>query len=747
MHALVSTFVAVVALLNHAPAHSTLTLDVGSDGAFQIEHDGNPWLEGGEVAVGNCSKSEGTLVSASGQVITKGIDQMGEYDAVTLKWAKKEDPRRVVLHTSFRTYPHDDGFVVFEQYFPSTLTLDDLGVTNASAITSFPSFQRKGVMVGRDLDCFAYHGVFPALEKCRMSTYKETHQGGAPLVIYDSHDPTLPSVVFSPLNFPKAHHMTSTEQFVGAGVKATVTEIPKGHSQLFLLSGGTGINKGMMEWGDRVLNFTGKTRANLYHDSTHSTIGFWTDNGGYYHYSTGTDKSKTYMDVLPEVRAYHEKIGIPFGHWQFDSWFYPKDGGVNPVGGGGAVTNWTNMPSVFPDNRSINGMVDIQSKLKMPMVMHNRQWSSRSDYIKNLPFEWYISKKAAVPKDPLAFFSWFFRQQEGWGLTMYEQDWMCTEYDEVEALQTNLTLGDMWLEGMATGVERSNRTQQYCMPYPNDVLSAAAYQSVTNARATGDYFHTNRFTVHDNWAIGSTSLFYWAIGILPFKDGFYSSTNKQVGGQTVGPEQNPDRECLMATLSGAMVGPMDGIGLLNKTRLMTSCRSDGYVLKPDKPVSTSDACFLGEDATPETCYIYTTYSDAHSAGRIHYVYNNANESMSDNVIDSGGERFVTYNWYTKDIAPLEKQNYFAPGYENHVYVIVAPIIADSWAFVGDPTKYVTAATLRFRSVEISAAYLTAEVMGMKDERVNVCAVKTGNMKLVCKSIVFASAGLETVTLP
>ena len=52
--------------------------------------------------------------------------------------------------------------------------------------------------------------------------------------------------------------------------------------------------------------------------------------------------------------------------------------------------------------------------------------------------------------------------------------------------------------------------------------------------APGDGFH--------QWAIGGTSLFYWALGILPFKDGFYSSTHKQVGGQTPGPETSPDRE-------------------------------------------------------------------------------------------------------------------------------------------------------------------------------------------------------------
>ena len=290
-------------------------------------------------------------------------------------------------------------------------------------------------------------------------------------------------------------------------------------------------------------------------------------------------------------------------------WFYPKDGGVNAGGGGGAVTNWTADPGIFP-----HGMANIEDKLGLPIVMHNRQWSDHSDYIKHLPqYKWYTDKYA-VPEDPIAFFSWFFQQQKGWGLSMYEQDWMYKEYDGVAHLQTNISLGDLWLKGMATGAALSNRSVQYCMAYPYDLLSASAYSAVTNARASGDYFHA-----HDQWSVGATSLFYWAIGILPFKDGFYSSTNKQVGGQTVGPEPNPDREALMATLSCAMVGPMDGINLLNKTRTMTACRSDGTVLKPDKPVSSTDWCF--SNGVP-TCRIFHTYSDLKGLGRVHYHFNN-----------------------------------------------------------------------------------------------------------------------------
>ena len=50
--------------------------------------------------------------------------------------------------------------------------------------------------------------------------------------------------------------------------------------KLLFVVGGLGISDGMMAWGDRLLQWTGKKRADKYRDVTHSTIGFWTDNGG-----------------------------------------------------------------------------------------------------------------------------------------------------------------------------------------------------------------------------------------------------------------------------------------------------------------------------------------------------------------------------------------------------------------------------------------------------------------------------------
>lgn len=326
---------------------------------------------------------------------------------------------------------------------------------------------------------------------------------------------------------------------------------------------------------------------------------------------------------------------------------------------------------------------------------------------------------------------------------------MCTEYDEVAHLQTNISMGDLWLKGMAVGAASSNRTVQYCMPYANQILSAAAYPAVTNARATGDYFHAS-----NQWAVGGTALFYWAIGILPFKDGFYSSTNKQVGGQTVGPEPQPDREALMATLSCAMVGPMDGIHLLNKTRTMSACRADGYILKPDRPVTTTDACFRAATADP-TCHTYHTYSDVKtSAGhqRVHYHFNSPAAPMTAEMVYlQGTEEYVVYNWYSGALAKLAPTVTLEPGYEGNAYAVVSPI-ESGWAFIGEVDKYVPASTLRFPGLAFGVdaagtAALTVSVSGIAGETVKVCAAEAAGLKLVCQSIKFAADGTKTASFP
>ena len=146
-----------------------------------------------------------------------------------------------------------------------------------------------------------------------------------------------------------------------------------------------------------------------------------------------------------------------------------------------------------------------------------------------------------------------------------------------------------------------------------------------------------------------------------------------------------------------MVGPMDGINLLNKSRTMAACRADGYILKPDRPISTTDACFR-EDTHDQTliewCFTYHTYSDVDtdiSSGqpwRVHSHFNSPAAAMTaDMVYLNGTEDYVVYNWYSGSLQKLAPTVTLTPGYEGHNYAVVAPVASQSaWAFIGETDK-------------------------------------------------------------
>ena len=86
-----------------------------------------------------------------------------------------------------------------------------------------------------------------------------------------------------------------------------------------------------------------------------------------------------------------------------------------------------------------------------------------------------------------------------WGLYMYEQDWLDTEYDNMRYLNTNATAARTWLLQMGSAAAKNDLTIQYCMSHCRHIMQSVEIPAVTNARATGDYFH-----MPDQWAIGGT---------------------------------------------------------------------------------------------------------------------------------------------------------------------------------------------------------------------------------------------------
>merc|ERR1711879_222934 len=193
-----------------------------------------------------------------------------------------------------------------------------------------------------------------------------------------------------------------------------------------------------------------------------------------------------------------------------------------------------------------------------------------------------------------------------------------------------------------------------------------------------------------------------------------------------------------------MVGPMDGINLLNVSRVMTTCRKDGRILKPDKPITVVDSCFRRRDPT---CIVYETHSDITGYQRLHYYFNNNNKSdtpltpddvyLNCSIPQLCAKSHVVYNWYTGELTYMKQSTHVSAGYEEHSYAIVAPVVR-GWAFIGEVDKYVTASTVRFSDISFSGAEenssLTVSVHGVSDEVVTVCAAEASSLRMRCTAV-------------
>eukprot|EP01052_Picozoa_sp_SAG31_P025891 SAG31_NODE_2301_length_5978_cov_14.073652_7_plen_596_part_00 len=239
---------------------------------------------------------------------------------------------------------------------------------------------------------------------------------------------------------PPPPHAASGAGHLSIGVKGTLTAVPAGFDAEWVAVLGDGMLGGMETWGNFLLRSSSKRRWGPYDDETASSIGWWTDNGGYYHYGGTDGKTGDFEVQMHDALADHRKLGIPFRHWQLDSWWYPKGSGGNgsccfdpppsdvsvdaattafdahkhqrETGAVGSATpgsgrtrtgsphvgvyRWIADSFVFPA-----GVAALQQKVKLPFVMHNR-WYSPSNWYRSIAKvggQWVGNDNYVLPLD------------------------------------------------------------------------------------------------------------------------------------------------------------------------------------------------------------------------------------------------------------------------------------------------------------------------------------------------------------
>ncbi|XP_072031492.1 uncharacterized protein [Amphiura filiformis] len=585
-------------ITRYLKAGQNLSVNVQSNGNYQILQNGTVWLRNSFTFF----HSRGRMYSTEGGNLhltsfgpqESGWDNLGEYESVSVNWqaqdcefvssVSEDEPiaepppcTKSVVVTSVRAYKMSPT-IVFSQNFRYA-GLQGTSVNNKEKVcTGFPTFQVGGT--APNLGYMSYGGLF--LLDTRMGMWEkgtddiQTGLYGGPLVLFDKMQR---SMVIGPFREFMAGSVNYNMQSNAMewGIMGSATSIPKDFVYETAVVFGEGIKPAIMKYGENLLKHHGKTRAAAVSDFTSNYLGYWTDNGAYYYYETAPDMN--YDETLMEVKKYSDGLNIPYRYFQLDSWWYYK-------GIGGGVQNWTARADIFP-----KGIQDFYNRLGLPLVAHNRWWSSDTQYAKANGGQWnfIVEKDAqkAIPQDE-GFWNYLLSESKKWGLIVYEQDWLNEEFEDMKATTQDVMVGRTWMNTMSAGASMNDMPMQLCMPMARHLLQSVEMPAVTQSRASDDYQPGN-----SQWNIGISSILLHALSLRPYKDNFWT-TSVQPNNPYGRKEINPQLQSVVATLSTGPVGPSDMLDHANATLIMRSCNADGKLLQPSQPAMTLSGYVLAE---------------------------------------------------------------------------------------------------------------------------------------------------------
>ncbi len=620
-------------------------------------------------------------------------NKLGHYKLTRLIWQFEDK----FIHTLFKEY-QDRPFLIFEQYYPEEINGTAID-TFETPIILFPSF--KNFSPNKNIFTFRNRIFAPPDSEL-------THTSG-PVLFYDDN---LNTFLISSMNNFFIGIIRKNGDRIDCGIEGEIDSIQANFTFRFICYFGKGVNSTFIKWGDILLKFHDAERKSAYADEILSYLGFWTDNGAYYYYRT--EPGLSYEETFEKIESYAQTIGLPLQYYQLDSWWYKKAYRRLPtrvlklfVGGN---LGWSPLKGNFP-----SGLAEFSKRLAKPFIAHNRWFSKNNEDLKDFP---HVIEGLWGHPTTYEFWELIMQRCNEYGIICYEQDWIKNQLDHFRYLRENTHTAQEWLYNMAKAAENHNLTIQYCMATPAIFLHSVEFKAVTHIRCGQDYNarFPKTFFIPD---VTQTSIFAHAVGLWPFFDCFMSSSQPM---KLFYREKYPELCALVSNLSGGLVGPADRYYLLNKTLLMKTCRSDGLLLKPDRPATPIDLMFQQH----AKYYIISTESQKDDL-RWYYIalinfYPKHVKDQTLTLVELG----ITYDCVLFDFQ-TKKCQIVDPNVEimanlrknEHFYFVLAPLIGKKYAFIGNPDKFVTCSNKQFPKITSDELSLKVEISDIEKEKVPI----------------------------
>lgn len=603
------------------------------DGSIIISIKGEPWFFSESVFFRSNSQlyssSDKSLLIKSCRKNIIGHDEMlGDFRTTEIFWQTKDND--VPFITIVKHYLKYD-MVSFHQKWP-------LGAKNTSSnhlvcnreetewigcdwpevISSFPSF-----VVGKQNDNSSRKGWLEFYGEHLNDESNPNHRGprigrwekksllkggllAGPIAVFDE---TGTTAVISSMN----KHMSASVEYEAEegvlryGVMGGVDSIPDQFEiSFFMVVEASGINKGFEKWGKILLHIGEKSNQTFKKDPTCNYLGYQTDNGAFYYYhpSIGGNFLETLTAVIM-TPANSTLETIPYYYVELDSWRYFKGPGSTggegvPIGGG--LKNWSTDPLMFPGGDT--GVQELKERTKLKgFLAHNRWFQNITDYAEENGGKWkfilekdsnaYPGNAFALPIQEEFWSEILIEAKEKWGLLVYEQDWLWTQFLGMNATTRTVDLADRWLEQMDQGAKKTGTVIQYCMAIPRHVLASTSLHSVAQVRVSDDYGPGVR---DQQWRIGRSSMLAWSLGLAAYKDG-WMSVMEEFGGAFNGKEPYPELQSAVSAFSTGPVTPSDGVTQNNRDLIMRTCTKSGKLLHPSRSATAIDRSYIEEAIT------------------------------------------------------------------------------------------------------------------------------------------------------
>jgi hypothetical protein len=670
------------------------------DGRYSVLYDGEDWLGSGLVSAlvnGQWYRNVG-LRPQDDKLLLDGVktgsdqDVLGGYDYVDLSW--KLPTSGIELKTGFRLY-RDKPHLVFVQRFPRGFQHYASGDWTVPSVV-FPQFISDSQGGRNDLHSWVSEG---------MGSHKfgygksSSIQGTVDLLLLsdDSHK----ALILSPFS----HYLVATQQstlltrkdqisrgIINCGVEGLVDELPSGFEQKHILVAGRGINETFGTWGKALLDQAGKKTPSKYQDDTLKYLVYMDDAGAYYYDHDFKESGyKTYADIIlgieKEAKEHDLRIGAyhilddPQQRDRSEGLFEPRT-------------------DLFPE-----GLARFHERLGKPLELYMMWIRSNSPYRKGYAF--FDTGPGEIP-DAMGnvFYTpeyWRFTADKlvSWGTILLQHDYL-SDYEGNQVMMSGLNKMDIYFKNMAKALQEKSIDIQYCMQLPRNVMESAENPVMVSLQGSWDHHvgmaepnkptpqgPSKEYKDEDPFVwkhLIFTSAFYGAVGIWPSRDNI----------QTIA-DPNAFEDTLLANLLGGSIQLGHRIGECNFDLLRHTYREgDGLVLKPDRPIVPLDRCYS------EGCAVGYTVSKR--GGREwFYVLSlpTAGYLRAFNVSDLGvGGKWVVYNFDSRWVSIEDAQApiNFQP-MSKHEYLVVAPLLENGMAVIGDTDKFVTMADMRVSSVE------------------------------------------------